>query len=182
MHDALDLGEEFFLWEFATAVAGAVLGVDPFDQPNVQESKDNTKRLLAEYVHNGSFAQQNLIVADNTLRVFGDAETRDTLRRGGSSLQEIIAAHIARAKPGDYFAFTQFIEELNNYESLLQEIRVAIRDEKKIATTSGYGPRFLHSTGQLHKGGPESCRVHPANLGRHQRHRHSRREVHFWRA
>ncbi len=104
---------------------------------------------------NGSLPQQNLIVADNTLRVFGDAETRDTLRRGGSSLQEIIAAHISRVKPGDYFAITQFIEELNNYDALLQEIRVAIRDEKKVATTSGYGPRFLHSTGQLHKGGPD---------------------------
>ena len=156
LHDPLDLGEEFFLWEFATAVAGALLGIDAFDQPNVQESKDNTKRLLAEYVQNGSLTQQSLIVADNTLRVFGDAETRDVLRRGGSSLQEIIAAHIARVKPGDYFAITQFIEELNNYEALLQEIRVAIRDEKKVATTTGYGPRFLHSTGQLHKGGPDS--------------------------
>src|SRR5271166_765086 len=155
LHDALDLGEEFFLWEFATAVAGALIGIDAFDQPNVEESKDNTKRLLSEYVQNGSLTQQNLIVADNTLRVFGDAETRDTLRRGGSSLQEIIAAHIARAKPGDYFAITQYIEELNNYEALLQEIRIAIRDEKKVATTTGYGPRFLHSTGQLHKGGPD---------------------------
>ena len=156
LHDPLDLGEEFFLWEFATAVAGALLGIDAFDQPNVQESKDNTRRLLGEYVQTGSLTQQSLIVADNTLRVFGDAETRDTLRRGGSSLPEIIAAHIARIKPGDYFALTQYIEELNNYEALLQEIRVAIRDEKKVATTSGYGPRFLHSTGQLHKGGPDS--------------------------
>jgi transaldolase / glucose-6-phosphate isomerase len=156
LHDPLDVGEEFFLWEFATAVAGALIGIDAFDQPNVQESKDNTKRLLSEYVQNGSLTQQNLIVADNTLRVLGDADTRDTLRRGGSSLQEIIAAHIARVKPGDYFATTQYIEELNNYEALLQEIRVTIRDEKKVATTSGYGPRFLHSTGQLHKGGPDS--------------------------
>ena len=156
LHDPLDLGEEFFLWEFATAAAGALLGIDAFDQPNVQESKDNTRRLLAEYVQKGSLTQQDLIVADNTLRVFGDAETRDTLRRGGSSLQEIIAAHIARVKPGDYFAITQYIEELNNYEALLQEIRVAVRDEKKVATTSGYGPRFLHSTGQMHKGGPDS--------------------------
>ncbi len=152
LHDTLDLGEEFFLWEFATAAAGALLGIDPFDQPNVQESKDNTKRLLAEYVQKGAFTQQSLIVADNTLRVFGDAETRDALRRGGSSLQEIVAAHLARVNPGDYFAITQYIEELNNYESLLQEIRVAVRDEKKVATTSGYGPRFLHSTGQLHTG------------------------------
>jgi len=156
LHDPLDLGEEFFLWEFATAVAGALIGINAFDQPNVQESKDNTKRLLAEYVQNGSLAQQNLIVADNTLRVLGDADTRDLLRRGGSSLQDIISAHIARLKPGDYFAITQYIEELNNYEALLQEIRVAIRDEKKVATTTGYGPRFLHSTGQLHKGGPDS--------------------------
>jgi transaldolase / glucose-6-phosphate isomerase len=144
------------LWEFATAVAGALIGIDPFDQPNVQESKDNTKRLLAEYVHHGSLAQQELIVADNTLRVFGDAETRDALRRGGSSLPEIIAAHVARVQPGDYLAIAQYIEALNNYEGLLQEIRVVIRDEKKVATTTGYGPRFLHSTGQLHKGGPES--------------------------
>jgi len=156
LHDALDLGEEFFLWEFATAVAGSLIGIDAFDQPNVQESKDNTKRLLAEYVQNGSLTQQSLIVADNTLRVYGDADTRDTLRRGGSSLQEIIAAHIARIKPGDYFATTQYIEDLNNYEALLQEIRVAVRDAKKVATTTGYGPRFLHSTGQLHKGGPDS--------------------------
>jgi len=156
LHDALDLGEEFFLWEFATAVAGALIGIDAFDQPNVQESKNNTKRLLAEYVQNGSLTQQSLIVADNALRVFGDADTRDALRRGGSSLQEIIAAHIARIKPGDYLATTQYIEELNNYEALLQEIRVAVRDAKQVATTSGYGPRFLHSTGQLHKGGPDS--------------------------
>jgi len=156
LHDPLDLGEEFFLWEFAIAVAAAVLGVNAFDQPNVQESKDNTKRLLVEHVQNGSFTQQSLIVADNVLRVFGDAETRDLLRRGGSSLQEIIAAHIGRVKPNDYVALTQFIEELNNYESLLQEIRAAIRDEKKVATTSGYGPRFLHSTGQLQKGGPDT--------------------------
>ncbi|HME31907.1 MAG TPA: bifunctional transaldolase/phosoglucose isomerase [Terriglobales bacterium] len=155
LHDLLDLGEEFFLWEFATAVAGALIGIDPFDQPNVQESKDNTRRLLTEHSQNGSLTQQSLIVADNTLRVFGDAETRDALRRGGSSLQDIITAHVARINPGDYLAITQFIEELNNYDALLQEIRVAIRDEKKVATTTGYGPRFLHSTGQLHKGGPD---------------------------
>src|SRR5271157_4136332 len=155
LHDPLDLGEEFFLWEFATAISGALIGIDPFDQPNVQESKDNTRRLLTEHSQNGSLTQQSLIVADNTLRVFGDAETRDALRRGGSSLQDIITAHVARINPGDYLAITQFIEELNNYDALLQEIRVAIRDEKKVATTTGYGPRFLHSTGQLHKGGPE---------------------------
>ncbi|HEY5176928.1 MAG TPA: bifunctional transaldolase/phosoglucose isomerase [Terriglobales bacterium] len=154
LHDPLDLGEEFFLWEFATAIAGALLTIDPFDQPNVQESKDNTKRLLGDYVQNGSLAQQKLIIAEESMRVFGDEATRDLLRRSGSSMQEIFTAHLSRIKPGDYFAVTQYIEELNNYEGLLQQVRIAVRDEKKVATTSGYGPRFLHSTGQLHKGGP----------------------------
>jgi transaldolase/glucose-6-phosphate isomerase len=156
LHDPLDLGEEFFLWEFATAIAGALLGIDAFDQPNVQESKDNTKRLLGEYVQNGSLAQQKLIIAEESMRIFGDEATRDLLRRRGSSMQEIVTAHLSRIKPGDYFAVTQYIEELNNYESLLQQVRIAVRDEKKVATTNGYGPRFLHSTGQLHKGGPDS--------------------------
>ena len=156
LHDPLDLGEEFFLWEFATAIAGALLGIDAFDQPNVQESKDNTKRLLGEYVQNGSLAQQKLIIAEESMRVFGDEATRDLLRRGGSSMQEILTAHLSRIKPGDYFAVTQYIEELNNYEGLLQQVRIAVRDEKKVATTSGYAPRFLHSTGQLHKGGPDT--------------------------
>jgi transaldolase/glucose-6-phosphate isomerase len=156
LHDPLDLGEEFFLWEFATAIAGALLTIDPFDQPNVQESKDNTKRLLGEYVQNGSLAQQKLIIAEESMRVFGDEATRDLLRRSGASMQEIFTAHLSRIKPGDYFAVTQYIEELNNYEGLLQQVRIAVRDEKKVATTSGYGPRFLHSTGQLHKGGPDT--------------------------
>ena len=156
LHDALDLGEEFFLWEFATAIAAGLMVVDPFDQPDVQESKDNTQRLLTEYVQNGAFPHQKLIVAEDTLRIFGDADTRDALRRSGSSLPDILSAHLARIKPGDYFAITQYIEELNNYEALLQQIRIAVRDEKKVATTSGYGPRFLHSTGQLHRGGPDS--------------------------
>src|ERR1035438_8521687 len=115
-----------------------------------------TKRLLAEYLQNGSLTQQKLIIAEESMRVFGDEATRDLLRRGGSSMQQIISAHLARIKPGDYFALTEYIEELNNYESLLQQIRIGVRDEKKVATTSGYGPRFLHSTGQLHKGGHDS--------------------------
>jgi len=152
----LDLGEEFFLWEFATALAASLLEVNPFDQPNVEEAKENTKRLLAEHAQNGVLTPQKLVMADTTLRIFGDAENCDALRRGGSSMPAMLAAHFARLASGDYFAITQFVEELNNYESLLQEIRFAIRDSKKVATTTGYGPRFLHSTGQLHKGGPDS--------------------------
>jgi glucose-6-phosphate isomerase len=156
LRDPFDLGQEFFLWEFATALAGAVLGVNPFDQPDVQESKDNTRRLLTEYAQNGALPQQKLIVAEESLRVFGDPETCDTLRRGGSSMQAIVTAHLARLHAGDYFALTPYIEGLSNYDSLLQQIRSVVRDSRKIATTLGYGPRFLHSTGQLHKGGPDS--------------------------
>ena len=156
LRDGLDLGQEFFLWEFATAIAGATLGVNPFDQPDVQESKDNTKRLLAEYTQNGELPQQKLIIAEETLRVFGDPETCDTLRRGGSSMQAIVTTHFARLNRGDYFAIAAFIEGLGNYDALLQQIRGVVRDTKNVATTLGYGPRFLHSTGQLHKGGPDS--------------------------
>jgi len=157
LRDLPDLGEQFFLWEFATAIAAAVLAVNPFDQPDVQESKDNTRRLLGEYAQNGALTQQKLVVAETSLRIFADAENCDTLRRGGSSLPAMLATHLARLNPGDYFAITPYIEELNNYASLVQEIRLAVRDEKKVATTVGYGPRFLHSTGQMHKGGPDSC-------------------------
>ncbi|HKD85182.1 MAG TPA: bifunctional transaldolase/phosoglucose isomerase [Terriglobales bacterium] len=156
LRDLSDLGGEFFLWEFATAIAGSLLAVNPFDQPDVQESKDNTARLLAEYVQTDTLTQQKLVAAETSLRIFADAENCDLLRRGGSSLQSMLTTHLARLNPGDYFAITQFIEELNNYESLLQELRLAVRDEKRVATTTGYGPRFLHSTGQLHKGGPDS--------------------------
>lgn len=157
LRNPLDLGEEFFLWEFATAIAGSLLGVDPFDQPDVQESKDYIVRALAEYAQNDALPQQKLIAAETSLRVFGDAENCEVLRRGGSSLQAMLMTHLARLNPGDYLAITQFIEELRNYESLLQEIRLAIRDQKKVAIATGYSPRFSHSTGQLHKGGPDSC-------------------------
>jgi transaldolase/glucose-6-phosphate isomerase len=157
LRDPLDLGEDFFLWEFATAMAASLLGVNPFDQPDVQETKANTVRLLAEYAQNDALTQQKLVVADTTLRIFADAENCEVLRRGGSSLQAMLMTHLARLNPGDYFAIAQFGEDLRNYESLLQEIRLTVRDEKKVATTTGYGPRFLHSTGQLHKGGPDTC-------------------------
>jgi len=157
LRSPLDLGEGFFLWEFATAVAGSLLGIDPFDQPDVQESKDYIVRVLAEYAQNDALPQQKLVVAETSLRVFGDAENCEVLRRGGSSLQAMLTTHLARLEADDYLAITQFIEELNNYESLLQEIRVAVRDHKRVATATGYSPRFSHSTGQLHKGGPDSC-------------------------
>src|SRR5262249_26323649 len=145
-----------FLWEFATAMAAALFGVNPFDLPDVQESRDNAKRQLTEYAQNDALTPQKLIAAEESIRVFGDPETCDLLRRSGSSLQAIITTHLARLNADDYFAITPYIEPLANYDALLQQIRLTIRDQKKVATTVGYGPRFLHATGQMHKGGPES--------------------------
>ncbi len=126
--DALDLGAEMFRWEFATAVAGKILGIDPFDQPNVQEAKDRTNEIL------GGKAPGKAVSAG-----VDPAAVRallDTLR------------------PGDYFAITAYVPPTAENESALQAIRLAVRDRARVATTLGFGPRFLHSTGQLHKGGP----------------------------
>ncbi len=133
LDDPLDLGEIFFTWEFATAVAGALLGIDAFDQPNVQESKDNTKRLLEEYKSTGKMT-------------FSDTQVKPD--------DPAIASLLAQAKPGDYVALTEYFGETSKRDKLIAEIRETIARSLHVATTTGYGPRFLHSTGQLHKGGP----------------------------
>ena len=139
LEDPLDLGETFFLFEFATAVAGALTGVNPFDQPNVQESKDNTKALLAEFTDKG------------TMGASGPAG-----KRIGVSDTDAIASLLGSVKPGDYVALTQYFGETIAREEKIAAIREAIARELRVATTSGYGPRFLHSTGQLHKGGGDN--------------------------
>jgi transaldolase/glucose-6-phosphate isomerase len=134
LEDVLDLGEVFYVFEFATAVAGAILGVDSFDQPNVQESKDNTKKLLAEFTEKGTMTS-----SDKRVDV-ADADA--------------IAATLSQVKVGDYIALTEYFGETPSRNQKLATIRETIARELHVATTSGYGPRFLHSTGQLHKGGP----------------------------
>lgn len=136
LEDPLDLGEVFYLFEFATAVAGLLLGVNPFDQPNVQESKDNTKTLLAEFSEKGTMT--------------GSGKSAKRIRVSDT---EAIAELMAQVKPGDYVALTQYFAETIDREQKLAAIRATIARERRVATTSGYGPRFLHSTGQLHKGG-----------------------------
>ncbi|MGA9773143.1 MAG: bifunctional transaldolase/phosoglucose isomerase [Blastocatellia bacterium] len=154
LNDPLDLGEEFYVWELATAVAGKILGINPFDQPNVQESKDNTKRLLEEYKKNGALPVQELATEGQGLQVFCEAETRTEL--GELPLDQFITAHLKRAGNGDFIALLDYIQETAEHDRLIQAIRTHLRDVARVATTTGYGPRFLHSTGQLHKGGPAS--------------------------
>jgi transaldolase/glucose-6-phosphate isomerase len=136
MRDKLDLGGEFFRWEVAVAIAGSVLGIDAFDQPNVQESKDNTKKVLATFKSRGKLPAAESVAASKA-------------RAGISSL-------LRQAKKGAYFAIMAYTARTPGSEAAIAAIRTAVRDQTKIATTAGYGPRFLHSTGQLHKGGPKT--------------------------
>lgn len=149
LNDPLDLGSIFFTWEFATALSGAILGINAFDQPNVQESKDNTKKLLEEYKSKGGFSQPTLVAEDKLLRLYAAAGGKQTSEKQLSDLFKSI-------KPGDYVALLDYIEEKPEHDRLLGALRNEIVRTTKVATTTGYGPRFLHSTGQLHKGGGDN--------------------------
>ena len=163
LNDTLDLGEEFYLWEMATAVAGKILGINPFDQPNVKESKDNTDSLIEDFKQHGKLtdqslkpeARQHLAVEDNGLKVFCSEATIQQLG-ANRTVESFIGAHLKRAVAGNYIALCDYIQETDEHETLLQNIRLHLRDALRVATTTGYGPRFLHSTGQLHKGGDDS--------------------------
>ncbi|MGA7988146.1 MAG: bifunctional transaldolase/phosoglucose isomerase [Candidatus Dormiibacterota bacterium] len=148
LKDKYDLAAEFFRWEFATAVAGAHLGIDAFDEPNVKESKDNTNAVLHEYEQTGALPDEAPAVSDGALHVYGDVSA--------SSASGALAAHLDTANPGDYVALMAYVTPDDPNHEALQRLRVAIRDSRRIATTLGFGPRFLHSTGQLHKGGPNT--------------------------
>ncbi|MFB3925409.1 MAG: bifunctional transaldolase/phosoglucose isomerase [Syntrophales bacterium] len=148
MEDILDLAQEFFRWEVATATAGAVLGVNPFDQPNVQESKDNTNRLLAQFKKTGGMPEKEPTLADGDLLLYASQQARTA----AGALAYFFSLH----RPGDYVALQAYLEETHTINEALQEIRINIRDRLLCATTLGYGPRFLHSTGQFHKGGPNT--------------------------
>jgi len=152
--DLYDLGEEFFLWEIATAFAGWRLGINPFDQPNVQESKDATKELLEKFEKDGKLQEQATVATDGMLTIYADEQTRAKLP--SSSIADALRAHLAEVKAGDYIAMLAYIEETPEHEALIQQIRTQLRDATHSATTTGYGPRFLHSTGQLHKGGADN--------------------------
>ncbi|MEO6725876.1 MAG: bifunctional transaldolase/phosoglucose isomerase [Blastocatellia bacterium] len=154
LNDTLDLGAEFYLWEMATAIAGKITDINPFDQPNVQESKDNTVRLLEEFKQNGKLTEQSLATEGRGLRVLCADETIQQLG-AGASVESFIGAHVKRAGAGDYVALCDYLQETGEHEALIQVIRAHVRDALHVATTTGYGPRFLHSTGQLHKGGDD---------------------------
>jgi hypothetical protein len=147
--DIDELGAEFFLWEMATAVAGWRLGINPFDQPNVQEAKDATKALLDRYNEEGKLNEQPALAQSGELSVYG-------VGSANASLADLVHEHIKKAEHGDYIAMLAYLEETSEIDTSLTALRVALRDLTGRAVTVGYGPRYLHSTGQLHKGGPDS--------------------------
>ncbi|MCS6925759.1 MAG: bifunctional transaldolase/phosoglucose isomerase, partial [Candidatus Binatia bacterium] len=158
LDDALELGQEFFRWEIATAVAGSILGLNPFNQPDVEASKVATRRLTAAYEETGALPSETPLLQEGELRLFADRRNTEALRQSATqrSLEAYLAAHLNRLQPGDYFAINAYVEMNEGNHTALQAIRHAVRDAKRVATTLGFGPRFLHSTGQLHKGGPHT--------------------------
>jgi len=149
----LDIGQEFFRWEVATAVAGSVMGINPFDQPDVEASKIATRALTDEYESKGSLPAETPFHTEDGVELFADPEHVDMLI-GADTLEEFLAAHLGLIGKGDYVALLAYVEMNADHERTLQSIRTAIRDQTRAATCLGFGPRFLHSTGQAYKGGP----------------------------
>jgi transaldolase / glucose-6-phosphate isomerase len=157
--DLYDLGEEFFRWEFATAVAGSILGIHPFDQPDVEASKIATRKLTDEYERRGALPEETPIFTGDGIKLFTDEKNAAALAEltsGAPTLARYLEAHLNRLNEGDYFALLAYIEMSEAHEGMLQDIRRGIRDSKRVATCLEFGPRFLHSTGQAYKGGPNS--------------------------
>ena len=152
--DTYDLPQEFFRWEIATAVAGSIIGINAFNQPDVEASKVETRKLTSEYEQSGSLPPEKPIFQQGPFKLFADPKNAAALSSG--NIAGHLKAHLDRIKPGDYFAVLGYIQMNEEHEARLQEIRHAVRDAKQVATCLGFGPRFLHSTGQAYKGGPNS--------------------------
>ena len=149
-----NLGQEFFRWEIATAVAGSIIGINAFNQPDVEASKIETKKLTSQYEATGSLPPDVPFFEAAGIKFFADEKNVAAVR--GQSLVDVLKAHLSRLGAGDYFAVLGYITMNLANEQALQAIRHAVRDKKKVATVLGFGPRFLHSTGQAYKGGPNS--------------------------
>jgi transaldolase/glucose-6-phosphate isomerase len=155
--EVYDLGQEFFRWEIATAVAGSIIGINPFDQPDVEASKVATRKLTEEYEQTGSLPAETPFFESDGIKLFADQRNAGELSGGvRDSLVAYLKTHLNRLREGDYFALLAYLEMSEAHESALQSMRDAIRDVKHVATCLGFGPRFLHSTGQAYKGGPNS--------------------------
>ena len=155
VRDAYALGQEFFRWEIATAVAGAVLGINPFDQPDVEASKLKTKALTDAFEQDGALPGEAPIAGDGQFQLFAD-QANATALAPLTSPRNVLRTHLARVGAGDYVALLAYLDMTEAHVAWLQRVRDVIRDKTGAATCLGFGPRFLHSTGQAYKGGPGS--------------------------
>jgi transaldolase / glucose-6-phosphate isomerase len=154
-----DLGQEFFRWEFATAVAGSIIGINAFNQPDVEASKIATRTLTEQYERTGILAPETAVLEGDGLRLYADERNASHLMAvagARASITGVLHAHFERLRGSDYAAFLAYIEMIPAHERTLQAMRRMVRDRKRVATCLGFGPRFLHSTGQAYKGGPNT--------------------------
>jgi glucose-6-phosphate isomerase len=158
LNDTHELGGEFFRWEFATSIAAVVLQINPFDEPNVKESKDNTVRVIEEFKKSGVLPKQNPIAEADGLSIFCEPSYSAQLAKSasGHSLKEFLHAHFRQCVHGDYASVLAYVDQNESNLKMLQLLRSAIGNRTSCATTLGFGPRYLHSTGQLHKGGKQN--------------------------
>ena len=144
LNDLYDLGGQFFLWEMATAVAGYRMGINPFDQPNVEAAKEIARQMVAEYQETRKLPERSPAFQENGITVYGDG--------AANTLDEVLSAFLNQAQPGAYVALHAYVQPTAETDTALHVLRTRLRDRTRLAVTVGYGPRFLHSTGQLHKG------------------------------
>jgi transaldolase / glucose-6-phosphate isomerase len=158
LDDTYCLGEEFFRWEIATAVAGSIIGINAFNQPDVEASKIATRAITEAYEKTGKLPDEAPFYSGEGVKLFADPKNAETLKKATpkESLVAYLKSHLDRAGAGDYFAVLGYVQMNAAHEAILQKLRHAVRDQKKVATCLGFGPRFLHSTGQAYKGGPNS--------------------------
>jgi hypothetical protein len=154
--EALALGGEFFRWEVATATAGAIMGVNPFDEPDVAESKQHTHDLLSGWQGQGVASEGRPILEADGVAIYVEEKRRESWWEQASSLRDFLQAFVGQVKAPDYLALLAYVQRTPLRHEILQALRGALRNRFKVATTLGDGPRYLHSTGQLHKGGPNT--------------------------
>ncbi len=152
------IGQEFYRFEMATAVAGAILGINPFNQPDVEAAKAKTRELTAAFEKTGSLPKEEPVVSTDEADLYTDEANAGELRKAGAdgTLESWLKAHFSRVHADDYVALLAYIERNAEHIDALQGARVAVRDRRHVATCAEFGPRFLHSTGQAYKGGPDS--------------------------
>jgi glucose-6-phosphate isomerase len=156
MPEAIAFGGEFFRWELATATVGAILCVNPFDEPDVAESKQRTRDLLSAWQRQGAASEEHLLLEADGVTIYADEKQLQARRGRAGSMRDLLKAFAGQMKAPDYLALLPYFQRTPARHEALQALRGAFRSRHRVATTLGYGPQYLHSTGQIHKGGPNT--------------------------